>query len=135
MSTATQIPRNFLLLDAVNKSGTYTHATYGLVDESIGTKYENNFIKMEYWNATLVYDDGNEISLLSLEMRCTENYPEERPIITFSEDSLKSKRVSKLCDSDGNLTSNAVLQIKWNIEMSLGDYLSEVLRAISYYGF
>lgn len=132
MSTITETPRNFLLLDAVNKSGTYTHTTYGLVDECPGTKYENNFIKMEYWNATLVYDDGVEMCVFTLEMRCTGNYPEERPIITFSEDSLKCKRIKNLCDLDGNLTDKSILQIKWNKEMSLGDYLSEILRAISY---
>ena len=131
-SNKTKIPRNFLLLDALNKTGNYTNVTYGLVDENENDeKLKNNYIKMEYWNCTMVYDDGNNLNVFEVSCRCGLNYPQERPILTFSKESLLHKTIKKRCDPEGNLTDETALLTKWNENMLLGDYLSAVLKVIS----
>ena len=128
----TKIPRNFLLLDALNKAGNYTHVTYGLIDEIENDKdLNNNFIKMEYWNCTIMYDDGNNLNVFEVVCRCTPNYPDERPILIFSKDSLKHKRIKRICDNYGYLTDQALSLCKWNENMLLGDYLTAVLNIIN----
>ena len=128
----TKIPRNFLLLEALNKAGNYTHVTYGLADEKeYDEKLKNNYVKMEYWNCTMMYDDGENLNVFEVSCRCPMNYPKERPILTFSKESMQHKRVKKICDAEGNLTENAATLAKWNENMLLGDYLSAVLNVIS----
>lgn len=131
MKASTKVPRNFLLLEALNKSGNYTHISYGLVDEDENDKeLKNNYAKMEYWNCTLTYDDG-ELNLFEVRCKCTPNFPNERPILTFSPQSMLHKKIKKICDINGNLTENAVKLINWGPDMSFGDYLSTVQRIIS----
>jgi len=128
----TKIPRNFLLLDALNKAGNYSCVTYGLVDEKEDDeKLKYNYAKMEYWNCTIMYDDGDTLNIFEVLCRCTLNYPKERPILTFSKDSMQHKKIKKICDDNGNLTENAAAMTKWNENMLLGDYLSAVLSVIS----
>lgn len=131
-NSKTKIPRNFLLLESLNKAGDYTHVTYGIADEKENDdKLKNNYIKMEYWDCTIMYDDGNNLNVLEVLCRCTQNYPNERPILTFSKGSLQHKRVRKICDASGNLTENAASLCKLNENMLLGDYLTSVLNIIS----
>lgn len=124
----TKVPRNFLLLDAINKAGNYTHVTYGLIDENEDDKYLNNYVQMRYWNCTLLYDDGESLIVFKALCECTQKYPEEKPILKFSEESMEYDKVKNVCDDDGNFTENA----KWNESMSLGDYLQSVLNIISH---
>jgi hypothetical protein len=129
----TKVPRNFLLLDALNKAGNYTHVTYGLVDEDTSDdKLQNNYVKLEYWNCTIMYDDGETLNVFDVLCRCTQNYPKEKPILTFSKESMQHKRVRKICDAAGNLTDSAISQTKYAESMLLGDYLSAVLALISH---
>ena len=131
-NSKTKVPRNFLLLEALNKAGNYTHVTYGLADENEkDEKLMNNYVKMEYWNCTLMYDDGNNLNVFEVSSRCTSDYPKEKPILKFSKESLQHKKVKKICDADGNLTENAITLSKWNENMLLGDYLNAVLNVIS----
>ena len=131
-NSKTKVPRNFVLLDSLNKAGNYTHVTFGLVSENENDeRYKNNFIKMEYWNATLMFDDGENINVFELLCRCTLNFPKKRPIVQFSKTSLEYKRIKKLCDKDGNLMESALVLIKYSENMSLGDYLEEILRVVS----
>lgn len=128
----TIIPRNFLLLESLNKAGNYTHVTYGLADENESDEQlKNNYVKMEYWNCTMMYDDGYNLNVFEVLCRCTLNYPNERPILIFSQESLKHKRVKRICDEKGYLTENAEASIKLSEDMLLGDYLSSVLNLIS----
>lgn len=127
-----KIPRNFLLLEALNKSGNYTHVTYGLVDENeTNDLLKNNYVKMEYWNCTMLYEDNNDLNVFEISCRCTPNYPQEKPKLTFSKNSLQHNKVKKICDINGNLTENAITQSKWDENMLLGDYLSAVLNVLS----
>jgi len=131
-SQKTKTPRNFILLDSLNNVGKYTHVTYGLMDEvENDPALKNNYIKMEYWSASLIYDDGDNMNIFELAVRCTPLFPTERPILTFSEQSMTNKRIKKLCDSTGKLTESAKQLIKWNETQSLGDYLSAVLDIIA----
>ena len=128
----TKVPRNFMLLEALNKAGNYTHVTYGLADEKEDdSKSVNNYIKMEYWNCTMMYDDGDNLNVFEVLCRCPFSYPDEKPILTFSKESLQHKKIKKMCNSDGSLTENALTFCKWNENMLLGDYLTSVLNVIS----
>lgn len=128
MNKRTVVPRNFLLLDALNNVGNYTHITYGLADEK---DYANNYVKMEYWNVTFMYDDGEVMNIFEALCRCSQTFPKERPTVTFNKGGLEHRRLRKLCQPDGKLTEATTSQVRWTENMSLGDYLSEILRVIS----
>ena len=126
----TQVPRNFLLLDALNKSKDFTHVTYGLTDEDENDKnLRNNYTTMKYWNCSLIYDDGQDMNIFTAQCICTEKYPHEMPKLKFSKESMNHKRIKKVSDSEGNLVESYISS-KWNEAMSLGEYLNTVLKII-----
>ena len=132
MSTVskTVIPRNFLLLEALNKDGNYSLVSYGLMDES---EYKNNYVTMEYWNGSMTYDDGENFNIFELLIQCTMKYPEERPIVTFRGQSLENHRLKKLCDEKGHLLESVMKHVKYDESMLLGDYLTNLLTLIKTY--
>ena len=132
-TSKTVIPRNFLLYDSLEKIGNYTHVTYGLADEDTDPSFKNNYVKMEYWNCTIMYDDGDALNIFEVRCRCTKKYPEERPILTFLGESMQHKRIKKICNTDGTLKADTINLIKWDQSMSLGDYLNAALNVISNY--
>jgi hypothetical protein len=130
-ASKTKTPRNFLLLDALNKASNYTHVTYGLIDEIENDEnLINNYAKMQHWYYTIVCED-DEMTVLEGKCECTMNYPNERPILYFSKESMQNKKVKKICDQDGTLNENTKKMVKWDENMSLGDYLSAVQNIIS----
>jgi len=134
VGSKTVTPRNFLLLESLNKAGNYTHVTFGLIDEALDEKkYKNNYIKMEHWNGTMMYDDGENMNIFELTIHCTKNYPKERPIIIFAQQSLEHKRLKKVCNSDGHLIEPVIQLIKSDETTLLGDYLTSVLNIIATY--
>ena len=121
-----KVPRNILLFDSLN-SAKYTHVTCGLVDEVEGDKdLHNNYAKLEYWNCTMIHEKSDNINIYEIRCRCPMNFPEEKPMITFSQESMLNNRVAKICDSEGNLKKEIQAKIKWNDGMLLGDYLMEI---------
>jgi len=118
-----KIPRNIILFDSLNSSK-YTHVTCGLVEEDENDKELcNNYAKMEYWNCTLIHEKGNETNIYEIRCRCTKNFPDEKPILIFSQESMLENKIAKICDKEGNLKKEINDKIKWNDGMLLGDYL------------
>lgn len=128
----TKVPRNFVLLDALKNAKNYTHVTYGLVDEDkLDPRLALNFVKLEYWNCTIMYDDGINLNIFELQCYCPNNFPEVPPVATFSKESLENKKVTKICDKQGNLTQESINAIQWSSDMNLGDFLNKISKLIS----
>lgn len=125
--TEVKRPRNFILLDCINKVGQYTHVAYGLIDDDDKT-YKNNSVKFEYWNGTLMYEADDNINILPITFRCTPNFPKERPIVNFSKESLEFDYVQNLCKPDGSLHDETIKRLPWSETMKLGEYLNQILN-------
>lgn len=125
----TKIPRNFQLLNAINKAGNYTHVTYGLTAEN-DDEYKNNFAKMIWWDCTMIYDDGVNFTIFEAKCECTNKYPHEAPRLQFSPLFLDNDLIKNICDSEGFLLPHIKSAIKWNENQLLGDYLTNVLNII-----
>ena len=120
----TQIPRNFILLNNIKDAGNYTHVTYGLINENEG-KYKNNYITLEHWIGTLMYDNEEDINILGLTFQCTKNFPKEPPVVKFNDESLKF--VDFLCNEEGYLTDSTVKKLKWNNNIKIAEYIRSIL--------
>ncbi|AYV83623.1 MAG: hypothetical protein Hyperionvirus9_40 [Hyperionvirus sp.] len=132
VSSKTVVPRNFHLLEAINKAGNVTHVTFGLIDEALDEKkYNNNFTKMEHFNGTMMYDDGENMNIFEYTIHCTKNYPKERPLITFAPHCLEHRRLKKVCSANGCLIEPVLALIKSDETTLLGDYLTNVLHVIA----
>jgi len=127
--TEIKTPRNFILLDAINKACNFAYVTYGLIDED-DKLYKNNFIKLEHWMGTLMYDDGFNLNILNITFKCTLNFPEERPIVKFCSESLEIPAVKKICDNDGNILPAHISKLKWSSDMQLGEYLVNIIKIL-----
>lgn len=131
-ASKTIIPRNFILLDALNKAVNYNHVSYGLCDED-ESKYKNNYVTMEYWTGSMTYDDGENYNIFNFEVQCTKKYPQERPIVQFADHSIEHRRLKKTCDENGKPLTTVLDMVKYSETMLLGDYLTSLLTAISTY--
>lgn len=127
LSTCT-VPRNFILLDCIERANQFTYVTYGLLDDTEEDPY--NHVKMERWNGTMIYDDGTDLNIFELTFNCSLKFPEEPPIITFAQFSLEHPRIQKLCNSDGTISNAYLSKIEWNSKMGIGEYLTKVYERI-----
>jgi len=121
-----------MLLDALSHAKDFTHVTYGLTDEDKSDpKLALNFVKLEYWNCTIMYDDGATLNIFELQCFCSNKFPDEPPEAIFSKESLTHKKVMKICDETGNLSPESKKAIKWEPEMNLGGFLNAISNLLS----
>lgn len=125
-----KVPRTFQLLDALDRAKDYSVITYGLSDDET-PENEFNHVTMENWRCTIMYDDGNAFNIFGMECCCSLKFPDEQPIIKFSEESMQHPKVKKICNEDGTLTNDCKKQIEWDgNKMSLPCYLMKVYDKI-----
>ena len=125
------VPRNFILLDCIERAGQYPNVTYGI---SFDDTNPNNSVNLEDWNGTIIFDDGENLNIVDVKIKCTEKFPYEVPIVTFPQYWLENKSIKKICNSDGTLNKNTMEQLNkiWNDKLGIGDYLVNLGKKITY---
>jgi ubiquitin-protein ligase len=124
--STTKIPRNFILLGAVETAGEYAYVSYGLIDDD-DDRYRNNNVKLEHWYGSITYDDGKDLHILAFTFQCTKNFPKERPIVKFTKESLQCRQVQKICDGDGNITEEYLSKMVWSEDTKIAKYLTHIM--------
>jgi hypothetical protein len=121
------VPRNFILLDSIDRANDFSHVTYGLMEDSEQDPF--NHVTMKNWKGSMIYDDGrSDLLIFELTFECTKDFPNEAPIITFSPYCLENTRVANICDDDGKIKKE--IKIDWNNKTGVGEYLVTVLNKI-----
>ena len=120
-----KVPRNFVLLNGIDRSAQFSNVQYGLSDEDNNTNKDNN-INMDNWGCTIVYDDGrDDFNIFELKVKVPMNFPDVPPVATFANAHLSHSRISRMCNSDGTLNSSYLSAITsdWNNKMELPEFL------------
>lgn len=121
-----KVPRNFVLLNSIDRSGQFTNVQYGLSRED--DKNKDNNVTLKNWDCTIVFDDGNELSIFELTLNVPMDFPDSPPTATFAQHCLDNSRINRMCKLDGTGTLNDDYQTRiiseWNSKnMEIPEYL------------
>lgn len=119
------VPRNFILLNSIDRAGQFSNVQYGLTDDDNGVN-KDNYVNMENWSCTIVYDDGrDDFNIFELKLKVPQNFPIAPPVATFAGAHLSHPRINRMCNSDGTLNSSYLNAITsdWNKNMEIPEFL------------
>jgi len=125
----TKVPRSFRLVESIKLSKEFGYVSYGVIPED-ELENKDNYVKLENWQGSIVYDDGNNFHLFSLHMKVPMEYPDRAPIIVFDSGAMESNRIKKICTNDGHIKSEILDKIGWQTKWNLGDYMMEIRKYI-----
>lgn len=116
-----KVPRDFILTNGLERSGQFSNVQYGLSDDNTNV----NYVRLEYWDCTIIYYEGQEPVIFDLKVRVPLNFPDVAPIATFSKESIQHARINRMCNSDGTLNSQylSATSSEWNNHMELPEFL------------
>ena len=124
------VPRNFILLDSIDRAGQFSNVTYGIVPDDEGVN-KNNSVKLENWTGTIMYDDGKELYIIEMKIRVPHEFPLVPPVITFAPHCLEIEKVKKISNDDGTINNKYFSQIEWDPKrMGIGEYLMQIHNKI-----
>lgn len=94
---------------------------------SVSFGVENGDITLSNWSGSIITNDGNILEFLFV---CSEDYPNTPPKIVFDKKFLSNKKLSNICDPNGNILEVITQKLKWSKFTSIGEYLNDLKKII-----
>lgn len=130
LSPKAKVPRNFILLDSLDRAKDFTNVAYGLIDDE--KLYPTNSVSLEYWSGSIIYDDGqSDLLVFGLDIYCPLDFPNSPPVVKFNDEAKKHRFVAKMLDKNGEISKDYITSFGWDAsKMGIGEYLVRIYDKI-----